>query len=91
MEGVFLYTGSIIVVILIMIVIMLHFIRKFKVKKVRDKVKSLEIERNVVASTPVLLELSKVEPIIKNDKMEEKYNKWHERFMNIKEDRRAHV
>ena len=87
MEGVFLYTGSIIVIILIMIVVMLHFIRKFKVKKVRDKVKSLEIERNVVASTPVLLELSKVEPIIKNDKMEEKYNKWHERFMNIKENK----
>ena len=87
MEGVFLYTGSIIVIVLIIIVVMLHFIRKFKVKKVKDKVKSLEIERNVVASTPVLLELSKVEPIIKNDKMEEKYNKWHERFINIKENR----
>ena len=87
MEGVFLYTGSIIVIVLIIIVVMLHFIRKFKVKKVKDKAKSLEIERNVVASTPVLLELSKVEPIIKNDKMEEKYNKWHERFINIKENR----
>ena len=40
MEGVFLYTGSIIVIILIMIVVMLHFNRKFKVKNVRDKVKS---------------------------------------------------
>lgn len=87
MEGVFLYTGSIIVVTLIAVIILLHFIRKFQTKKIRDKVKKLEIERNVVASTPVLLELSKVEPIIKNDKMEEKYNKWHERFISIKENK----
>ena len=73
MEGLFLYTGSIIVVVLIMIIVIIHFVRKIKVKKVRNKAKDLEIDRNVVASTPVLLELSKVEPIIKNDKMEEKY------------------
>ena len=85
MEGLFLYTGSIIVVVLIMIIVIIHFVRKIKVKKVRKKAKDLEIDRNVVASTPVLLELSKVEPIIKNDKMEEKYNKWHERFIDIKE------
>ena len=85
MEGLFLYTGAIIVVVLIMIIVIIHFIRKIKVKKVRNKAKDLEIDRNVVASTPVLLELSKVEPIIKNDKMEEKYNKWHERFIDIKE------
>ena len=85
MEGLFLYTGSIIVFVLIMIIVIIHFIRKIKVKKVRNKAKDLEIDRNVVASTPVLLELSKVEPIIKNDKMEEKYNKWHERFIDIKE------
>ena len=85
MEGLFLYTGSIIVVVLIMIIVIIHFVRKIKVKKVRNKAKDLEIDRNVVASTPVLLELSKVEPIIKNDKMEEKYNKWHERFIDIKE------
>ena len=85
MEGLFLYTGSIIVVILIMIIVIIHIVRKIKVKKVRNKAKDLEIDRNVVASTPVLLELSKVEPIIKNDKMEEKYNKWHERFIDIKE------
>ena len=85
MEGLFLYTGSIVVVVLIMIIVIIHFIRKIKVKKVRNKAKDLEIDRNVVASTPVLLELSKVEPIIKNDKMEEKYNKWHERFIDIKE------
>ena len=85
MEGLFLYTRSIIVVVLIMIIVIIHFVRKIKVKKVRNKAKDLEIDRNVVASTPVLLELSKVEPIIKNDKMEEKYNKWHERFIDIKE------
>ena len=87
MEGLFLYTGSIIVVVLIMIIVIIHFVRKIKVKKVRNKAKDLEIDRNVVASTPVLLELSKVEPIIKNDKMEEKYNKWHDEFISLKENR----
>ena len=43
----------------------------------------------MVASTPVLLELSKVEPIIKNDKMEEKYNKWQQTFDTIKGKRLA--
>ena len=87
MDGLFLYTGSVIVVVLILIIVVIHLIRKIKVKKVRNKAKDLEIDRNVVASTPVLLELSKVEPIIKNDKMEEKYNKWHERFIDIKENK----
>ncbi len=87
MQGQFLIIGSIIIVVMIILFVFLHFIKKMEVKYYRNKVKDLEVQRNLVASTPVLLELSKVEPIIKNDKMEEKYNKWQDRFTYLKENR----
>ena len=87
MQGQFLIIGSAFVIALIIVIILLHFIRKLEMSYYRNKVKNLEVQRNMVASTPVLLELSKVEPIIKNDKMEEKYNAWQERFNDLKENR----
>ncbi len=87
MQGQFLIIGSAFVIALIIVIILLHFIRKLEMSYYRNKVKDLEIQRNMVASTPVLLELSKVEPIIKNDKMEEKYNAWQDRFNDLKENR----
>ena len=84
MQGQFLIIGSVIIIGLIIVIVILHLVRKAELKYYRNKVKNLEIERNMIASTPVLLELSKVEPIIKNDKMEEKYNKWQEKFEDIK-------
>ena len=87
MQGQYLIIGSILILILIALIIILHFIKKFESKYYRNKVKDLEIQRNLVASTPVLLELSRVEPIIKNDKMEEKYNRWQDRFTSLKENR----
>ena len=84
MQGQFLIIGSAVVIALIIVIVILHLVRKAEAKYYRNKVKNLEIARNMIASTPVLLELSKVEPIIKNDKMEEKYNKWQEKFEDIK-------
>ena len=84
MQGQFLIIGSAMVIALIIVIVILHLVRKAELRYYRNKVKNLEIERNVIASTPVLLELSKLEPIIKNDKMEEKYNKWQEKFEDIK-------
>ena len=91
MQGQYLIIGSVVVLILIVVIVVLHFIRKMQLKFYKDKVKNLEIQRNLVASTPVLLELSKVEPIIKNDKMEEKYNKWQDRFTHIREHRLTQI
>lgn len=91
MQGQYLIIGSVVVLILIVVIVVLHFIRKMQLKFYKDKVKNLEIQRNLVASTPVLLELSKVEPIIKNDKMEEKYNKWQDRFAHIREHRLTQI
>ena len=87
MQGQFLIIGSAIVIAFIIVIVILHFVKKAEINYYRNKVKNLEIQRNMVASTPVLVELSKVEPIIKNDKMEEKYNKWQEKFDEIREKR----
>ncbi len=87
MQGQFLFIGSICIVVLIVIILILHFVRKFRNKFYRNKINELELQRNLIESTPVLLELSKVEPIIKNDKLEEKYNRWQEKFAFIKENR----
>ena len=89
MQGQYLIIGTAVIIALIIVIVILHFVKKVELKYYRDKIKSLEVQRNLVASTPVLLELSKVEPIIKNDKMEEKYNKWQERFSYIREQRLA--
>ena len=91
MQGQYLIVGSVVIVALIIVMVMLHFIKKAELKYYKDKVKNLEVQRNMVASTPVLLELSKVEPIIKNDKMEEKYNKWQDRFTHIREHRLTQI
>ena len=85
--GQYLIIGSAVVIALVIVIIILHFIRQFEMKYYKDRIKNLEMQRNIVASTPVLLELSKVEPIIKNDKMEEKYNKWQDDFIQLKENR----
>ena len=85
MNGQFLIIGSVIVISLVIVIVILHFVKKAELKYYNNKIKKLEVQRNLVASTPVLLELSKVEPIIKNDKMEERYNKWQDRFTHIRE------
>ena len=84
MQGQVLIIGSAVLIALIIVIVGLQLVRKAEKKFYRNKVKNLEIQRNMIASTPVLLELSKVEPIIKNDKMEEKYNHWQEKFEIIK-------
>ena len=89
MQGQFLIIGSAVVIALIIVIVILHIVKKAEIRYYRSKVKNLEIQRNMVASTPVLVELSKVEPIIKNDKLEEKYTKWQDKFNDIKEKRLA--
>lgn len=87
MQSQFLIIGSAVVIAFIIVIVILHFIKKAEMNYYKSKLKNLEIQRNQVASTPVLLELSKVEPIIKNDRMEEKYNQWREKFNKIKDER----
>lgn len=85
MDGQILVISTAVVICFIITIICLLFIRK-REKSIYEKIiNKLEIEKNKVLSTPIPLELSKIEPIIKNDMMEEKYNSWNNEFILIKE------
>ncbi len=87
MDGVLLLIITFIIVAVILVTIALVAIQKHKLAKIRNEISELDKEKNMIASTPVLSELSKVEPIIKNDKMGEKYKAWQHRFEVIRDDR----
>ena len=91
MQGQYLIIGSYLVICIIVVIVVLHFIRRGIANKYRRKVHELEVAKNMVASTPVSLELSKVEPIIKNDQMEEKYNDWQDRFDEIRDKKLSRI
>ena len=91
MQGQYLIIGSYLVICIVIVIIALHFIRRSISNRYRRRVHELEVAKNMVASTPVSLELSKVEPIIKNDKMEEKYNDWQDRFDQLRENNLAKI
>lgn len=76
----------ILIIMVVVVVFFVVFIDKRK-KNIEKEVTELDKEKNLIASTPVLSELSKVESIVKNDKMEEKYQYWQKRFEVIKGDR----
>ncbi|MDD3241464.1 MAG: septation ring formation regulator EzrA [Bacilli bacterium] len=75
----------------VLITISLVFIQKQKYKTIKKQIENLDKTKNIVASTPVLSELSKVESIVKNEKMEEKYKSWQNRFNTIKNDRISQI
>ena len=83
-DGSILFIATFIIIALVIIFVVLHIVKKKHATKYRNIIDNLEREKNLIASTPVLSELSKIEPIIKNEKMEEKYHRFQERFENIK-------
>lgn len=76
--------GSIIALLVIILIILVIVLKKKKYKLLKDKIEELDKEKNIIESTPIDAELSKMETIIKNEKMEEKYNSWQERFKKLK-------
>ncbi len=81
-----LYVGTIVVVLLI-IVIALIIASKVRRKKIISKViENLEKEKNMLINVPVLNELSKVEALVKNNKLEDKYQAWKLKFEIIEKE-----
>ena len=82
-KKIILVTVALVLIIAMAIIIFLHF-RKRK-NKLKNRIEELDREKNIIESAPVLAELAKLETIIKNEKMEEKYNNWQKRFEDIKD------
>ena len=60
-------------------------VRHGKKKKMKKSLEELEIEKNKLASSPIIPELAKVESFLNNEKLEVLYNEWTERLNQIRE------
>ena len=86
MKGTLLYVLTGILIVIILIIVLIVVLKKKRKNYYLKLCKNLDTEKNLIGSIPVLLELSKLEPIIKNEKMEEKYQKWQDEFAYIKDE-----
>lgn len=73
-----------VVIGIILILIALNLIKRKKLKDYRRELELLDKKKNEIESAPVVSELAKLETIVKNDKIEEKYKKWFTTFEDIK-------
>lgn len=73
------------VVLIFILTLLIYFLyRKNSKKKMLESIKNLDIRKNVLDSKPVLVELSKIEDIAKNEQLEEKINDFKLRYEEIK-------
>lgn len=89
MSGVYLIIATFIIIAVILVTITLVLIRRHRIKIIKEEIEALDKQKNIIMSTPVMTELSKVEPIIKNEKMGEKYKNWQQRFEVIRNEKIA--
>lgn len=75
-------TIYIVVIIILIIVFVLKNIKQNK--KITKKISELEKEKNLVLSAPILNELSKVEALVKDEKLKYKYENWQAKFDDIR-------
>ena len=87
MGGVYLLIATFFILAVILVTVVLVVLKKYEQNKFEKQVENLDKEKNLIASTPVYTELSKVESMVKNEKMEEKYKNWQKRFDIIKNEK----
>jgi len=75
---------SYILVGLIIIITTLVLINRSRKKRYNQELSNLERDKNLIISAQILAELNKVEGLINNDVLREKFNNWKDRFEKIK-------
>ena len=68
-----------------LIIGILNFIQSRKNKKFIKTLEKLEIEKNKLATSPIVPELAKVESFLNNDKLKALYDEWSNRLQQIKD------
>lgn len=68
-----------------LIIGVLNLIQSRKNKRIKRTLEKLEIEKNKLATSPIVPELAKVEAFLNNDKLKDLYNEWTKRLNQIKE------
>ena len=75
---------TIYIVIIIILIAVLIIENSKKNKKLKNAISDLEKEKNLIINAPVLNELSKVEALVKDDKLKSKYDGWNRKFDDIR-------
>lgn len=78
--------SSYIFVGLIIIIVTLTILSRRKKKRFANELANLDREKNLIISAQILAELNKVEGLINNEQLKEKFANWQERFKKIKDD-----
>lgn len=86
MDTMLLVLISLSVVTIILIIIVLFLIQNKKNNSIKKQLDKLEVEKNMLDSSPVIPELSKIESYNKNEKLESMYNNWKDRLNVIREE-----
>lgn len=68
-----------------LIIGVLNFVQSKKNKKIKKTLEQLEIEKNRLATSPIVPELAKVESFLNNDKLKALYDEWSNRLKQIKD------
>lgn len=76
---------SIIITIIIFICIIFIVLKNKKIKNLKKHIEELEIEKNMIVNAPVLTELSKVQTLVKNERMTDRYNNWNNEINLLKD------
>lgn len=75
---------SIYITTAIIIVVALNLLQNGRKKKYKVILDKLEVEKNVIDSTPINSEISKIKTFLKNDKLDSSLQEWEQRFKDIR-------
>jgi len=89
MSTIITYVIAAIVLVFVLTMVLILLAKTNSIQKLKKHLQQLEREKNLIVSTPVNSELSKVEVLLKNEKISEKYQEWQERYDSIKNKRHA--
>ena len=75
---------SIYIITTIIIVVALNLLQNNQKRKYKNILDQLEVEKNVIDSTPINSEISKIKTFLKNDKLDSSLQEWEEKFKEIR-------
>lgn len=73
------------IVSIVAIILILNIINKKEKNKYREEITTLERDKNLIISSSILSELNKVGAFVNNEKLQETYEEWQNRFKDIKD------
>ena len=82
MNSLIIVTIYIVVIIALIVIFIIKNVKQSK--RLKESIRELETEKNLILSVPILNELSKAESLAKDDKTKVKYDNWQSRFDTIR-------